>query len=151
MQSYGGEDDPAHRCGYLPCAFTPKQNPFYIALPYLERTEDDRMKSSATRIPWFTKEAYEAGTLLRGRWVEVTHGGAVCYGQWEDVGPFEMDDYAYVFGDAQVPKNRVDTRAGIDLSPALGTCLNLTGAGTVAWRFVDAEAVPPGPWGLIGQ
>src|SRR5438874_2455120 len=31
---YGGVDDPHDRCGYWPCSFRPRENPFYIALPY---------------------------------------------------------------------------------------------------------------------
>jgi len=35
-KSYGGFDDPnpAHRSNYIPVKFTPRQNPFYCALPY---------------------------------------------------------------------------------------------------------------------
>lgn len=34
--SYGGVDDPEHRNGYWPAGFRPKENPFYVALPYGE-------------------------------------------------------------------------------------------------------------------
>ena len=34
LQHYGGVDDPSNRNGYFPANFTPKENPFYIALPY---------------------------------------------------------------------------------------------------------------------
>ena len=34
LEHYGGIDSPLHRCGYKPCAFKPKENPFYFALPY---------------------------------------------------------------------------------------------------------------------
>jgi hypothetical protein len=38
-RSYGGFDDPnsAHRSNYIPVKFTPRQNPFYCALPYTIR------------------------------------------------------------------------------------------------------------------
>ena len=31
---YGGEDNPEQRANFIPTAFTPGQNPFYVALPY---------------------------------------------------------------------------------------------------------------------
>jgi hypothetical protein len=34
--SYGGVDDPDRRNGYWPADFTPRENPFYVALPYGE-------------------------------------------------------------------------------------------------------------------
>ena len=39
-QSYGGFDnpDPAFRRGFIPAKFIPRQNPFYIALPYNDVT-----------------------------------------------------------------------------------------------------------------
>jgi hypothetical protein len=148
---FGGVDNPVHRCGYLPCRFVPKQNPFYVALPYSEYTEQGTLKVSARRIPWFTVEAYKKGVLLKNRWVEVRAGNARCFGQWEDVGPFETDDAGYVFGMAGTPKNTVDARAGIDLSPAMRDCLHLSEVGNVAWRFVEANQVPAGPWRSLGQ
>ena len=36
--NYGGTDCPEQRNGYLPAQFTPKQNPFYVALPYNDVT-----------------------------------------------------------------------------------------------------------------
>ena len=38
-RSYGGFDDPnpAHRSNYIPGKFTPRQNPFYCALPYNDK------------------------------------------------------------------------------------------------------------------
>jgi hypothetical protein len=33
QEHFGGIDDPLHRNGFYPAAFTPKQNPFYFALP----------------------------------------------------------------------------------------------------------------------
>src|SRR5262249_7551020 len=36
MKHFGGVDGPAPRNGYHPAKFTPKQNPFYFALPYGE-------------------------------------------------------------------------------------------------------------------
>ena len=36
---YGGVDEPERRNGYWPADFKPKENPFYVALPYGEFTE----------------------------------------------------------------------------------------------------------------
>ena len=92
---YGGVDDPNVRCGYRPCAFAPKENPFYFALPYGEYDDNGNLKASAANVPWFGKDRLP---LLKNRWISVTHGNRTCYGQWEDVGPFESDDFNYVFG-----------------------------------------------------
>ena len=45
MKHFGGVDDPDPRNGYHPAKFTPKQNPFYFALPYGERDDNDRLWS----------------------------------------------------------------------------------------------------------
>lgn len=144
--SFGGDDDPEDRCGYRPCTFVPKQNPFYVALPYIERNEDETIKESAKAIPWYVETLFEHGVLLKNRWVEIRTISASCYAQWEDVGPFETDDFAYVFGTSSAPKNSVDMRAGIDLSPAVRDCLGVEDVSLVWWRFVDSSQVPHGPW-----
>lgn len=146
MTSFGGLDDPDMRCGYRPCAFKPKENAFYIALPYYEYGKDGEYKANVVQVPWYTKQALENGTLLKNRWVAVKHNSITCYGQWADVGPFEEDDLAYVFGTAQTPKNTFDTKAGLDVSPAMRDCLGMDDVGTTYWRFVDGAAVPKGPW-----
>lgn len=135
QEHFGGVDDPDNRCGYTPCGFTPKENPFYIALPYGEYDEDGNLK--ADRPQSFT---------FKNHWVEVVYGGKTCYGQWEDVGPIHEDDQAYVFGKAQVPLNTFDEKAGLDISPALRTCLGMNDNDTSSWRFVEAKDVPTGPW-----
>jgi hypothetical protein len=141
---FGGIDDPDERCGYRPCDFTPGENPFYIALPYNDLGAGDRQKSSATRIPWHESQP-RSSSLLKNRWIELRRGAQVCYGQWEDVGPFEEDDVDYVFGTAP-PANAFGVGAGIDLSPALRDCLRMQGNELVRWRFVEATEVPHGPW-----
>lgn len=138
---YGGVDDPKKRDGYYPSEFIPKENPFYFALPYGDY-EVGSLKSNVDVIPWFSGEYPKGGSLLKNRWIQVTHEGRTAYAQWQDVGPFEHDDHVYVFGTAP-PKH---SAAGIDLSPAAATYLGLEGRGQVSWRFVEAEAVPAGPW-----
>ncbi len=142
-QHFGGIDDPESRCGYAPCAFTPKENAFYVALPYAEYNENGTaLKASASKIPWFGKDTKP---LIKNRWVEVTYQGKTCYGQWEDVGPYLEDDFSYVFGEAE-PHNTFGLRAGLDISPALWDCLGMTDNAKTSWRFVDNAEVPAGPW-----
>jgi hypothetical protein len=147
MTHYGGVDSPENRCGFQPCAFTPKENPFYVALPYNDLEDDGRKKANAVQIPWNNPSIKKS--VLKNRWIEVRHLGKTCYGQWQDVGPFEEDDGAYVFGDAETPKNTYGEKAGIDLSPALADCLGIDGSDGVEWRHVEADQVPTGDWKKI--
>jgi hypothetical protein len=53
---FGGVDDPNDRCSYYPCAFVPKENPFYVALPYGEfESGSGDINRSAKTIPWYKK------------------------------------------------------------------------------------------------
>jgi hypothetical protein len=142
--NYGGVDDPVQRNKHWPAGFTPKQNPFYVALPYGEFTEDgDALKANARRVPW-----YRSGLdpLLKNRWVEVQRDGRSCFAQWQDVGPCGEDDFAFVFGSARKPLNTFDARAGLDVSPAVWHYLGMTDNGPAGWRFVEEADVPVGPW-----
>ena len=143
---FGGYDDPECRDGYHPCDFTPKENPFYVALPYDFVDKEGKVKASAQNIPWYAASIRDDKPLLKNQWVEVTLNDRTCYGQWEDSGPGEYDDFAYVFGDSTEPKNRFGVRAGLDVSPALRDCLAMDGNETTKWRFVEGEEVPEGPW-----
>ena len=143
MSSFGGLDDPDDRCGYHPCDFTPKENPFYIALPYVEFNQNGTaLKPSAFEIPWYGKDDQQ---LLKNRWVEVSYKDKTCYGQWQDVGPYLTDDFVYVFEDAK-PSNTFGVKAGLDVSPALWDCLGLKTNDVTTWKFVEAKNVPDGPW-----
>jgi hypothetical protein len=151
MESYGGVDTPDARQGYHPAAYTPGENPFYAALPYNDLNRDGvRKAAAATLVPWAADDAVaEDQSLLKNRWLEIVRDDKVCYGQWEDAGPFGENDARYVFGSAK-PHSRRNRRAGLDVSPALRDCLGLTGGITpTAWRFVEADAVPSGPWKQI--
>jgi hypothetical protein len=150
VKNFGGFDDPdrARRTDHFtPSAFTPKQNPFYIALPYNDVVDYNTHKSSAKRvIPWFPQKFTREGkTVLKGVWVAIRHGNRVCYAQWEDCGPFETDDVDYVFGNAR-PRNTQNNGAGIDISPAVRDYLGLSSMSRCDWRFVDVSEVPAGPW-----
>jgi hypothetical protein len=142
---YGGVDVPMRRCGYRPCGFTPRENPFYVALPYDDMTEGGQRKSSASA-KLGGRSGRSVRSSLKNRWIQVRSAKAVCYGQWEDVGPFETDDFDYVFGASVKPRNARDVGAGLDLSAALRDCLHVGNVSRVEWRHVDQRDVPPGPW-----
>lgn len=142
---FGGFDDPERRieAGRRPAAFEPRENPFYVALPYGEIREDGSVKPDVEQVPWYDgQEVRRDRSILKNRWVEVRAGDRTAYAQWQDVGPFNEDDPAYVFGDA-APE---EPRAGIDLSPATAAAIGVAGRGQVSWRFVRAADVPDGPW-----
>ena len=53
-RNYGGFDDPnpAHRSNYIPVKFTPRQNPFYCALPYNDKSANGhRPEAKAPAFP----------------------------------------------------------------------------------------------------
>ncbi|MBI4127854.1 MAG: hypothetical protein HY459_02155 [Parcubacteria group bacterium] len=144
---FGGIDDPDDRCGFKPCAFEPKENPFYFALPYDDLDDEGERKKSATRIPWY-EETKDNLSVVKDRWIEIRYEGTSCYAQWEDVGPYKTDDFEYVFGSRR-PRNRYGERAGLDISPAVRDCLGLLDNALVEWRFVESSEVPVGPWNEI--
>lgn len=143
-ETFGGTDHPEKRCGFHPCAFTPNENPFYVALPFNEFDQDGSRKAITQQIPWY--EEIEDEPLLKNHWVMVIVEDKTCYGQWQDVGPGGSNDFDYVFGDATEPLHADGLRAGLDISPALRDCLELDGISQTNWRFVDEESVPDGPW-----
>jgi hypothetical protein len=146
VSAYGGIDNPENRCDYRPCAFTPKENPFYFALPFNDYDENG-LKSEAQlqQIPWYTGTIPENTSIIKNRWIKVSHGNKVAYAQWEDVGPFGENDADYVFG----TDRPAEPRAGLDLSPALADYLAVDGRGVVSWRFIDSSKVPKGEWTKI--
>jgi hypothetical protein len=146
QEHYGGVDSPDSRCGYAPCAFVPKENPFYFALPYGEfDMQTGMLKPSALKIPWYKAQSDSTQSILKNRWIEIVHNGKTCYAQWEDVGPYLEDDYSYVFGSSP-PHNTYDVKAGLDLSPATWDCLGMSDNDITSWKFVDYSQVPDGPW-----
>jgi hypothetical protein len=154
MQNFGGYDDPdptKRTLNYTPAAFVPKQNPFYIALPYNDLVDYNTTKQDAyTRIPWFKQRFTRPGkTVLKGQWLAIRYGNRVCYAQWEDCGPFLTDDVNYVFGDAR-PLNTSNQGAGLDISPAVRDYLGLKSGAKVDWRFCDVNEVGDGPWRTFG-
>ncbi len=138
VASYGGLDHPTKREGYRPAAFYPKQNPFYVALPFNDLVNPD---ISAKWVPWWNPHTPRWTSQLKGRWIEIEHQGRSAFAQWKDVGPWVTSDPEYVFGGA-----RHKGRAGLDVSPAVRDFLGLRGSGYTRWRFVEEKNVPPGPW-----
>jgi hypothetical protein len=149
VSSYGGVDAPERRRGYSPRVFRPKENPFYCALPYNDVALRGRKPKAIEVIPWAKRtESASSGEFVsfcKNRWVRITYKKRVCYAQWEDVGPFQTDDWKYVFGTAK-PKNRRNGGVGLDLSPACFSHLGMKGSGSTNWQFVEFDDVPPGPW-----
>jgi hypothetical protein len=72
---FGGEDSPIARMNFKPVSFTPRQNPFYVALPYND-VDDHHTKSEAAKvIPWFSDSFVRDGqTVCKGRWVAIRRG-----------------------------------------------------------------------------
>ncbi|GEM_PF-2768946 len=132
------------------------ENPYYLALPFNDR------------VPGFNGYG-----PCKNRWVEVVvvSTGKRAFGQWEDVGPWFVNDVDYVFdptgktrpfaelhegeywniyrsdqGSGVRKPHRILNNAGIDLSPALADEVGLGGRNQVNWRFVDASEVADGPW-----
>ncbi len=144
---FGGVDDPKHRNGFLPAAFTPKENPFYFALPYNDFNSKGNQKNDSVALAIWGKPK-SGDSMCKNQWIKITKGGKTVYAQWEDVGPFGEDDKAYVFGGA-TPKSKENSHAGLDVSPAVHDYLGLSDVDKTDWQFVDASAVPDGPWKKI--
>ena len=153
-QNFGGYDnpDPRERRGYLPARFIPRQNPFYVALPYNDVTRTSTKPEAPRVIPWFRESFVKAGhTVLKGRWVVIRSRNREAYAQWEDCGPFRTDHWQYVFGNAR-PLPNLNQAAGLDVSPAVRDYIGMRGGKDVAsWRFVEFRDVPPGPWAKYGD
>ncbi|HZC36538.1 MAG TPA: hypothetical protein VE242_13035, partial [Chthoniobacterales bacterium] len=151
--SYGGYDNPnpGARVNYIPVNFLPRQNPFYVALPYNDVDNHHTKREAAQVIPWFQSAFVRDGqSVCKGRWIAIRHGSRICYAQWEDVGPFATDHWQYVFGNERPRSNR-NRDAGLDVSPAVRDYLGLSGLDVCDWKFVDFPSVPSGPWAKYGD
>lgn len=145
--AFGGVDDPDNRCDLLPCGFTPKENPFYFALPYNDLDGSCNAKPSRQEVPWYdpSNPPAEGHSIVKNRWIKIVHETKTAYAQWEDAGPFGEDDAAYVFGG----KDPQSDAAGLDISPATAEYLGLAGRAKTTWQFVEEADVPDGPWKQI--
>jgi hypothetical protein len=150
--SYGGFDPPetSNRRNYIPVAFIPRQNPFYVALPYNDLINGQFKPEAPIVIPWFRRAYSGPGqSVCKDHWVAIRKGGRTCYAQWEDCGPFRTDHFQYVFGDER-PKPNANFGAGLDVSPAVRDFLGLQSTDVTDWQFVEMNDVPPGPWRSYG-
>jgi len=61
--NYGGFDtpEPSSRRNYIPASFTPRQNPFYCALPYNDVTHGQFKPEAPLLITWFRTAYAEPG------------------------------------------------------------------------------------------
>lgn len=143
--------------GYFPTAMTPKENPFYLDLPFDDLNNPAAFARRASVIPWAGEPGHAGHEIdssfsyMKNRWVQISMGGRTCYGQIQDAGPAQYNDAEYVFGaNDQRPMNTRYNGTGMDVSPALNGCLgfaDINGADDrVDWRFVDFDRVPDGPW-----
>jgi hypothetical protein len=151
QESYGGFDtpDPSARVDFRPKAFEPKLNPFYFALPFNDKTNP---AIASTVIPWFkTHPNRYTSSVCRGVWIAIRFGRKTCYAQWDDVGPWETDDWSYVFGSSPQPRNKENNSAGLDISPACRYYLTFPSGARCDWRFCDVTEVPDGPWRSRGN
>jgi hypothetical protein len=152
-KNYGGLDDPekSHRHDFAPAKFTPRQNPFYCALPYNDKATNGHRPEAPRVVPWF-REAYQGPgvSTCRSRWVAIRKGNKIAYAQWEDAGPFRTDHWQYVFGNER-PKPNLNKGAGLDVSPAVRDFLGLEGTDVTDWKFVEFSEVPHGPWAKLGD
>ena len=150
VKHFGGVDDPKKRDGYFPSKFTPKENPFYFALPYNDFGSDGDRRSDVNKvIPWASSEKWkDSESMCKNQWIKIIKGGKVAYAQWQDVGPFEEKDTSYVFGTSK-PKNKENSKAGLDISPAVRDYLDLSDVDKVDWQFIEENNVPSGPWKKI--
>ena len=154
VENYGGTDSPNRSerlMTFIPRGFTPRQNPFYIALPYNDMTSKGHKPEAEQIIPWFEKD-YQSPTrsVCKGRWIAIRRENRVCYAQWEDAGPFRTDHVGYVFGNER-PELNLIKGAGLDVSPAVRDFLGMNDTDITDWKFVDFADVPVGPWATFGD
>ncbi len=142
VSAYGGVDSPKFRNGYLPAGFTPRENPFYVALPYNDVTDPDKRR--VKKIPWYD---WEKTSSMKNTWVMILAKNTIVYAQVEETFTKKADDYAYVIGDSPHPKN--SRGVGMQVSPAVADYLGLESGDLVRWMFVDSRNILPGPWNAI--
>lgn len=142
---FGGVDNPNHRVGFRTAGFAPKENSFYVALPYSDVDDSGNRKPSATVCPLAQLLRSQNNSWCKNSWVAIRHDGKIAYAQWEDAGPFKEDNVAYVFGTA-APSNKRGAQAGLDVSPAVRDYLGLQDVDISDWTFISGQNVPDGPW-----
>ena len=147
--------------GYFPTQFVPKENPFYLDLPYDDLNDAVAFSNRCQDIPWANEKSYVGHctdknfSYMKNRWVKmIGPNGNTCYGQIEDAGPSHdglYHDTKYVFGIGDTrPLQKEFNNAGLDVSPALNGCLGFSELDgqddKVSWQFINDTSVPDGPW-----
>jgi hypothetical protein len=148
-ENFGGLDSPVYRNGFFPARFRPKQNPFYVALPFNDISNPEHVEVHPI-LQFFKakKVSRKVSSVCKNQWVQIEYRGRTCYAQWQDVGPLYTNDYRYVFLGEEPRAHRSDM-AGLDISPAVRDYFNFKGYDRTSWRFVDESEVPDGPWKKI--
>jgi hypothetical protein len=145
---------------YFPTHMTPRENPFYLDLPFDDLNDATAYAERGSVVPWASQAPYAGHaadpsvSFMKNRWVKLMMNGHTCYAQIEDAGPHDYHDAPYVFGRANPrPVSTAFNGAGMDVSPAVNGCLGyqeLDGeSDVVSWQFVDDQDVPPGPWKIL--
>ncbi len=147
-ENFGGLDSPVYRKGFFPAKFRPRQNPFYVALPFNDISNPGYLETCPLLQYFKVKAMSKSHSVCKNRWIEITSGDQVCYGQWQDVGPVFTDDYDYVFK-GEEPRAHSKRMAGLDVSPAIRDYLGFRGTTRSSWRFVTENEVPKGPWRVV--
>lgn len=152
VENFGGTDHPFKRIGFQPAGFKPKQNPFYVALPFNDLVHRLLDRPVVCRFLNYWKTAIRkpsrSGSLCKNQWLAIRFQAKTCFAQWQDVGPLYSDDDSYVFGFHE-PRSHALKMAGLDVSPAVRDFLSFPGNGKTDWHFVAESMVPPGPWSEI--
>jgi len=155
VKSFGGVDHPA-RSTVFPTKFRPKENPFYFALPLsdkaLHSVKTNDILPEFQEIVIFFNRIYSANShaksFLKDTWIAIECEGKTCYAQWQDVGPYTVDDPNYVLRNEK-PKFQRGNGPALDVSPAVQKYLSMGGKAVTRWRFVSPGEVPDGPWKKI--
>lgn len=157
---YGGPEDPTEKReasnDYKPKAFDPKENHFFVAIPYID-LENGTKKEEAEAFPWFKKLKKE-DSIIKNVWVEIEYGNKTCYAQVVDVGPIGVDRFRFVL----TGKDEVEWEIpGINLSLAVRDFLDYESGKKLKWRFcvskeelekkdfdrvAEGKGIPDGPW-----
>jgi hypothetical protein len=147
-ENFGGLDSPINRRGFFPARFQPKQNPFYVALPFNDINHPEYVDVCPILQSFKLRKASRTSSVCKNRWIEISYNGRSCFAQWQDVGPVFTDDYDYVFR-GETPRAHEREMAGLDVSPAVRDFLHLRTTCRTNWRFVDDADVPSGPWKTV--
>ena len=152
-RKYGGYDDPnpSRRQNYVPVKFTPRQNPFYCALPYNDKAREGHRP-----------EAPKVSSLVQGGLP-----GSRCFRLQGSMGrdPQRQPDRLCPVGRCRAISNRSlgirlrQRAAKTDLQPRCrARCFTrrarlswLQDTDVTDWKFVEFSEVPPGPWAKLGN